>query len=55
MRGRFTTAEARLRGAGMLMVTDEATVEIEGEGKLALSAIWQTIVKFEPKNLTGFV
>ncbi|MDL2410031.1 MaoC family dehydratase [Rhizobium calliandrae] len=50
VRGRFTIAEARFRGAGMLMITYGTTVEIEGEGKLALTAIWHTIVKFEPKE-----
>ncbi|MCA1371289.1 MaoC family dehydratase [Ensifer sp. NBAIM29] len=50
VRGRFTIADARFRSAGMLMVSYDATVEIEGERKPALTAIWQTIIQFEPKD-----
>ncbi|MDK1375330.1 MULTISPECIES: MaoC family dehydratase [unclassified Sinorhizobium] len=50
VRGRFTMADARFRGAGMLMITYDATVEIEGERKPALTATWQTIIQFDPKD-----
>ncbi|WP_426239570.1 MaoC family dehydratase [Pararhizobium sp. DWP1-1-3] len=50
VRGRFTMAEARFRGAGMLMVTYEITVDIEGERKPALTATWLTIIQFDPKD-----
>ncbi|MDK1389303.1 MaoC family dehydratase [Sinorhizobium sp. 8-89] len=50
VRGRFTVADARFRGAGMLMITYDTTVEIEGQAKLALSATWQTIIQFDPKD-----
>jgi acyl dehydratase len=50
VRGRFTMAEARFRGAGMLMVTYEVTVDVEGERKPALTATWLTIIQFDPKD-----
>ena len=50
VRGRFTMAEARFRGAGMLMVTYDVTVDIEGERKPALTANWITIIQFDPKD-----
>ena len=50
VRGRFTMAEARFRGAGMLMVTYEVTVDIEDERKPALTATWLTIIQFDPKD-----
>ncbi|ASY58247.1 MULTISPECIES: MaoC family dehydratase [Sinorhizobium] len=50
VRGRFSMADARFRGAGMLMITYDATVEIEGERKPALTAVWQTIIQFDPKD-----
>ncbi|WP_051440959.1 acyl dehydratase (plasmid) [Ensifer sp. WSM1721] len=50
VRGRFALADARFRRAGMLMVTYDATVEIEGERKPALSATWQTIIQFKAKD-----
>ncbi|ABR61575.1 Nodulation protein N [Sinorhizobium medicae] len=50
VRGRFTMADARFRGAGMLMITYDVTVEIEGERKPALTATWQTIIQFDPKD-----
>lgn len=50
VRGRFTMAEARFRGAGMIMVTYDVTVEIEGERKPALTANWLTIIQFDPKD-----
>jgi acyl dehydratase len=50
VRGRFTMAEARFRGAGMLMVTYDVTVDIEGERKPALTANWLTIIQFDPKD-----
>ncbi|WP_331372230.1 MaoC family dehydratase [Sinorhizobium chiapasense] len=50
VRGRFNMADARFRGAGMLMITYDTTVEIEGERKPALTATWQTIIQFDPKD-----
>ncbi|NKN35463.1 MaoC family dehydratase [Agrobacterium sp. a22-2] len=50
IRGHFTLAEARFRGAGMLMTTYEASIEIENERKPALTATWITIVQFDPKD-----
>ena len=50
VRGHFTMADARFRGAGMLVVTYEVTVEIEGERKPALTATWLTIIQFDPKD-----
>ena len=50
VRGRFTMAQARFRGASMLMVTYDVTVEIENEKKPALTALWQTIIQFDPKD-----
>lgn len=50
VRGRFTLAESRFRGAGMLMVTYDVTVEIENGRKPALTAVWTTIIQFDPKD-----
>ncbi|MBP2557762.1 acyl dehydratase [Neorhizobium galegae] len=50
IRGHFTLAEIRFRGAGMLMTTYDVSVEIENEKKPALTAIWTTIVQFDPKD-----
>jgi acyl dehydratase len=50
IRGSFKLAEARFRGAGMLMNTYEVTVEIEDERKPALTADWITISQFDPKD-----
>lgn len=50
VRGRFTMADARFRGAGMLMCTYDVTVEIEDERKPALTANWLTIIQFDPKD-----
>ncbi|AOG11495.1 MAG: MaoC family dehydratase [Alphaproteobacteria bacterium] len=50
IRGSFKLAEARFRGAGMLMNTYEVTVEIEDERKAALTADWITISQFDPKD-----
>ncbi|TCR78348.1 acyl dehydratase [Rhizobium sp. BK376] len=50
VRGGFKLAEARLRGAGMMMLTYEVTVEIENERKPALTATWITITQFDPKD-----
>lgn len=50
IRGHFTLAEARFRGAAMLMNTYDVTVEIEGEKKPALTARWTTISQFDPKD-----
>lgn len=50
VRGRFTMADARFRGAGMIMVTYDVTVDIENERKPALTATWLTIIQFDPKD-----
>lgn len=50
VRGRFMLAETRLRGANMLMLTYDVTVEIENEHKPALTATWTTISQFDPKD-----
>lgn len=50
LRGRFRLAEARFRGAGMLTLRYDVTVEIENEAKPALTADWITIVQFDPKD-----
>lgn len=51
VRGRFKMAEARFRGAGMIMITYDVTVEIENERKPALTALWLTIIQFDPKDM----
>ena len=50
VRGRFTLAETRVRGASMLMTTYDVTVEIENEKKPALTARWTTISQFNPED-----
>jgi acyl dehydratase len=50
VRGRFIMAEARFRGAGMLSIRYDVTVEIENERKPALTADWLTIIQFDPKD-----
>jgi acyl dehydratase len=50
VRGHFTLAECRFRGAGMLMTTYDISIEIENEKKPALTACWITIVQFDPKD-----
>jgi acyl dehydratase len=50
IRGHFTLAEARFRGAAMLMTTYDVTVEIENEKKPALTARWTTISQFDPED-----
>jgi len=50
IRARFTLADARLRGAAMMMTTYEVTVEIENEKRPALTATWITIAQFDPKD-----
>ncbi len=50
VRGRFTLAETRFRGASMLMTTSDVTVEIENEKKPALTARWTTISQFNPED-----
>jgi len=50
VRGRFLLAEARFRGAGMLMTTYDVTIEIENEKKPGLTAKWITIIQFDPKD-----
>ncbi len=49
VRGRFLLAEARFRGAHMLMLTYDVTVEIENEKKPALTARWLTLTFVEPE------
>ncbi|MBN9057459.1 MAG: Nodulation protein N, partial [Rhizobiales bacterium] len=48
--GRFNLAEARFRGAGMVTIRYDVTVEIEAERKPALTADWITIIQFDPKD-----
>ena len=50
VRGHFVLAETRLRGANMMMLTYEVSVEIENERKPALTATWTTISQFDPKD-----
>ncbi|QRI62058.1 MaoC family dehydratase [Shinella sp. PSBB067] len=50
VRGRFNLAEARFRGAGMVTIRYDVTVEIEAERKPALTADWITIIQFDPKD-----
>ena len=50
IRGHFVLAEARFRGAGMLMTSYDVSIEIENERKPALTARWVTIVQFDPKD-----
>ncbi|MEM9104851.1 MAG: MaoC family dehydratase [Pseudomonadota bacterium] len=50
VRGHFKLKEKRFRGASMVMLTHEVSVEIENENKAALTAEWLTIVEFDPKD-----
>ncbi|MBB4231280.1 MaoC family dehydratase [Rhizobium mongolense] len=50
IRGHFVLADARFRGASMLMTTYEVSIEIENEKKPALTANWITIIQFDPKD-----
>jgi acyl dehydratase len=50
IRGHFILSDARFRGAGMIMLTYEVTVEIENDRKPALTATWITITQFDPKD-----
>ena len=50
VRGHFMLTDARFRGAGMIMLTYEVSIEIEGEKKPALTATWITITQFDPKD-----
>lgn len=50
VRGNFILSDHRFRGAGMLMMTYDVSVEIENEKKPALTATWITIVQFDPKD-----
>jgi acyl dehydratase len=50
IRGRFNLAEARFRAAGMLMITYDVSIEIEGEKKPALTAKWIVVVQFDPRD-----
>jgi acyl dehydratase len=50
IRGHFVLTHCRFRGAGMVMLTYDVTIEIEGERKPALTATWTTISQFDPKD-----
>jgi acyl dehydratase len=50
VRGHFRLKDARLRGASIMMVTYDVTVEIENEKKPALTATWITLIQFDPKD-----
>lgn len=50
LRGHFTLSEARFRAAGILMTSYDVSVEIENERKPALTAKWNVIVQFDPKD-----
>jgi acyl dehydratase len=50
VRGRFVLQEARLRGAGMMMMRYAVTIEIEDTAKPALTAQWLTITQFDPAD-----
>ncbi|MBB4952491.1 acyl dehydratase [Agrobacterium vitis] len=50
IRGHFILAGVRFRGAAMAMTTYDVTIEIENEQKPALTATWQTIIQFDPKD-----
>lgn len=50
IRAHFVLADARFRGAGMLMTTYDVSIEIENERKPALTAKWITIIQFDPKD-----
>ncbi len=50
IRGHFVLSEARLRGAGMMMLNYDISIEIENERKPALTAAWITITQFDPKD-----
>lgn len=50
VRGHFVLADARFRGASMLMTTYDISIEIEDERKPAMTASWITIVQFDPKD-----
>ncbi len=46
IRGRFTLADATLRKPGLVMLTHDVIVEIEGEAKPALTASWLNLFEF---------
>ncbi|MFA7413537.1 MAG: MaoC family dehydratase [Rhizobium sp.] len=50
IRGHFVLSEARFRGAGMIMLTYDISIEIENERRPALTATWITISQFDPKD-----
>ena len=50
IRGRFFLKEARLRGPGKMMTTNDVTIEIENMKKPAMTATWLTIIQFDPKH-----
>jgi acyl dehydratase len=50
IRGHFILADSRFRGANMIMLTYEVTIEVENERKPALTATWITISQFDPKD-----
>lgn len=53
VRGRFVLQDARQRAPGILMTTYNVTVEIEGVKKPALTAVWLTVIQFDPKDLAN--
>jgi acyl dehydratase len=50
VRCHFLLTHSRFRGAGMVMLTYDVSIEIEGERKPALTATWTTISQFDPKD-----
>lgn len=50
IRGRFTLSEARLRGSALMMTSYNVTIEIENGTKPALTALWHTLIQFDPKD-----
>ncbi|MBW3096354.1 MaoC family dehydratase [Pseudohoeflea coraliihabitans] len=48
IRGRFELADARQRGAALMVLTLDVTIEIEGARKPALTASWLTLSQFDP-------
>jgi hypothetical protein len=46
-------AEARVRPSGLIQVSHDVTMEIEGVKKPALTARWQTLTSMEPNEEAG--
>jgi acyl dehydratase len=53
IRTRFVLAEARVRPSGLIQVSHDVTMEIEGVKKPALTARWQTLTSMEPNEEAG--